>query len=164
ARGVAVQADGKVLVAGPARGGAGPSGDFALARYLATGALDPAFGAGGRGTAAFDGPRLAHARLGHPPGTGVAPAARGRRFRLGPSLADGRPDDTFGGGGRVSFNFPIGLIGGTAVAYAVALQPDGKIVAAGGCGSNPVLARLNADGTLDAGFGAGGKVGDCNTA
>ena len=39
---------------------------------------------------------------------------------------------------------------------AMALQADGKIVMAGGTVSDFVLARYNADGSLDAGFGAGG--------
>ena len=46
---------------------------------------------------------------------------------------------------------------------AVALQADGKIVVAGqsdGQGSNPdfAVARYNADGSLDAAFGSGGKL------
>ncbi|MBI5344265.1 MAG: hypothetical protein HZB83_02850, partial [Deltaproteobacteria bacterium] len=45
---------------------------------------------------------------------------------------------------------------------AVAIQPDGKIVAAGyswnGADYDFSLARYNTDGTLDAAFGAGGKV------
>ena len=44
----------------------------------------------------------------------------------------------------------------------MAVQPDGKIVAVGRSyyysGSDIVLARYNTDGSLDAGFGAGGKV------
>src|SRR5262249_53003516 len=52
---------------------------------------------------------------------------------------------------------------GWAIAHAVALQPDGKIVLAGGApGSYPqthaALARYNADGTLDSGFGPGGTL------
>ena len=37
-------------------------------------------------------------------------------------------------------------------------QADGKIVMAGGTFTDFVLARFNADGSLDTGFGAGGKV------
>jgi uncharacterized delta-60 repeat protein len=52
----------------------------------------------------------------------------------------------------VSFGF-----GGLEVARAIALQPDGKIVAAGttgtGAGANFIVARFNADGTPDSSFG-----------
>jgi uncharacterized delta-60 repeat protein len=44
------------------------------------------------------------------------------------------------------------------VATAVALQPDGKIVAAGVSDKIFALARYNANGSLDASFGTGGKV------
>jgi uncharacterized delta-60 repeat protein len=40
----------------------------------------------------------------------------------------------------------------------MALQPDGKIVMVGGTFTDFVMARFNADGTLDTGFGAEGKV------
>lgn len=47
--------------------------------------------------------------------------------------------------------------------YGVAIQPDGKIVAVGGgvvpySSSAPYLVRYNGDGSLDSGFGSGGKV------
>jgi uncharacterized delta-60 repeat protein len=41
---------------------------------------------------------------------------------------------------------------------AMALQADGKIVMVGGTFTDFILARFNADGSLDAGFGADGKV------
>jgi uncharacterized delta-60 repeat protein len=73
--------------------------------------------------------------------------------------SDGRPDTSFGGAGWV--RTPIGA--GNEQAIAVAVQSDGKIVVAGfadaGGGNNDfALVRYNADGTLDLGFGAGGKV------
>ena len=48
-------------------------------------------------------------------------------------------------------------------AQDVAIQPDGKIVVSGsstdaGNDNNVSLARYNADGSLDTGFGTGGKV------
>jgi len=46
---------------------------------------------------------------------------------------------------------------GFAIAWAVAIQPDGRIVAAGGL-DQPFLARYNSDGSLDPTFGVGGRV------
>lgn len=69
---------------------------------------------------------------------------------------DGRPDSSFGDGGKVIFGDDNGW------AAAVALQPDGKIVAAGfasgGTSWDIALLRYNADGTLDSAFGDAGVV------
>jgi uncharacterized delta-60 repeat protein/uncharacterized repeat protein (TIGR01451 family) len=69
--------------------------------------------------------------------------------------APGDLDSTFGTGGLVTTDF-----GGTFndVARAVLVQADGKIVAAGGSGEAFALVRYLADGSLDTGFGAGGKA------
>ncbi len=45
----------------------------------------------------------------------------------------------------------------SATAWAVVLQPDGRIVVAGG-GYNFALVRYDTDGTLDGTFGSGGEV------
>lgn len=72
-----------------------------------------------------------------------------------PLQTPGNFDPLFAGGlGKIaSLSFTIG----NDRAYAVALQPDGKIVLAGECpavggGSDFCLARLNSDGSLDASF------------
>ena len=71
--------------------------------------------------------------------------------------ADGGIDTTFGTGGRVTTDFgPY-----DDEANAVAIQSDGKIVAAGTTGGTDrdfALARYNTDGTLDTTFGTGGRV------
>src|SRR5206468_652342 len=72
--------------------------------------------------------------------------------------ANGSLDATFGAGGKVTTS--IGSDEDDA--YALALQPDGKLVAAGetlnGVRYDFALVRYNANGSLDATFGAGGKV------
>src|SRR5437773_9494914 len=82
----------------------------------------------------------------------MLPAATGRA-----SAAPGDLDPSFGTGGIVTT--PIGA---SDKAFALVLQPDGKLVAAGSAfnGSNDdfALVRYNADGTLDSTFGTGGKV------
>lgn len=71
-------------------------------------------------------------------------------FRLRP---DGVLDPDFGSGGRV-------VIGDSSAnrtaAYSVIVDPDGRIVVAGESDSSLLVARLQANGTLDAGFGTGG--------
>jgi uncharacterized delta-60 repeat protein len=68
-------------------------------------------------------------------------------------------DPSFGTGGLVTSD-----VGAMSQANAVAVQTDGKIVAAGSTttANQPAfaLARYNPDGSLDATFGTGGKV-DC---
>jgi uncharacterized delta-60 repeat protein len=64
-------------------------------------------------------------------------------------------DTTFGSGGRKTVNF-----GGVDAARAVVVQPNGRVVVAGGGGpaSSFCVARLRAaNGTLDPTFGSGGK-------
>src|SRR5215472_5110045 len=82
---------------------------------------------------------------------------------LGPTLNYGQTqsgmlDTSFGTGGKVTTDFA----GSGDSAAAVAVQPDGKILAAGGAtinGSSAFgLARYTSWGTLDTSFGRGGKV------
>ena len=133
-------------------GGFGGS-DWALARFRHDGTLDPSFGTGGKVT----GPPAGQVR-------GLAVQADGKLVAAGNAGSDwavarynpnGTPDTTFGTGGVVTTGFGDLF----AEAHAVAIQGDGKIVAAGHTGSAAfALARYNADGTLDAGFGTGGTV------
>src|SRR5215471_10450007 len=78
---------------------------------------------------------------------------------LEPQVADGSLDPTFGHGGKVTTDFS----GRADFADAIAIQSDGKILLAGGtdaAGSprNFALARYNPNGTLDSGYGTGGRV------
>ena len=72
---------------------------------------------------------------------------------------DGKLDQSFGVGGKVTTDF-----GGTEVCMGIAIRPDGRIVLAGraypsdGSGSNIALARYKVDGSLDTTFGSGGTV------
>lgn len=81
-------------------------------------------------------------------------------FALARLNTDGTPDATFGHNGQLTTR----VLGNNDEAYAVKLQPDGKIVVAGtayaGTGTTYefALVRYHTDGTLDASFGAGGKV------
>ena len=158
---MAVQADGKPVAAGFA--GEGTSRDFALARYTPTGAVDPTFGTGGLVTTDFFG-FTDHAQAGlvvQPDGKLVAGGSAftfttggNYDFALARYNPDGTLDPSFGSGGKVTSD----LLGFDDQAFALARQPDGKLVAAGEAGADFALARYNPDGTLDPSFGSGGVV------
>lgn len=158
-RDVRVQPDGAILVAGTAGDG------FAVVRYLRDGTLDPGFGDGGvvLTTDGFPG----HAET-------VRLQPDGRLLVVGRSEAtdqgyygfavarydlDGALDPTFGGGDGLVTTFPPDREYTTA--YAVLVQPDGRIVVGGsafgeGEYSYFCLARYLSDGTPDPAFGVDG--------
>jgi uncharacterized delta-60 repeat protein len=154
ARGVVAQPDGRIVAAGVA------DGDFLVTRLLAHGSPDATFGQGGTRKLDFGGywdeataiARQADGRLvvaGHTFTDG------GNGLAVGRLTANGTPDATFDGDGLRMLDFP-----GYDYAYAVLVQPDGRIVLAGqgGEGSDFAITRLNADGSLDTSFGDGGRV------
>jgi uncharacterized delta-60 repeat protein len=162
-----VQADGRLVAAGLATGEA-TNLDFALARYNPDGSLDPSFGNGGEVTTDFGGfppDDHAHALVQQADGKLVAAGGVFRSdgdfdndFALARYNPDGTLDPTFGNGGIVLTDFADG-----EEAHALALQADGKLVAAGvaftsGAGQMFGLARYNPDGSLDPSFGNGGTV------
>ena len=161
--GLAVQADGKAVVAGT-RFDPGPSDDFVLARYTAGGALDRTFDGDGKVTTDFggrsdgaddvaiqgDGKIVAA-------GSGFPAQVRPLDFALARYNRDGTLDGTFGDGGKVLTTFGPNSIDG---ANAVVIQPDGKIVAAGRTRTGPTtefaVARYLPNGSLDASFDGDG--------
>jgi uncharacterized delta-60 repeat protein len=157
AYGLIVQGDGKLVAAGSV--GLGVESEFALARYNPDGSLDATFGSGGKVTTDF-------APAG---GQATALVVQGGKlvaagftisstdFALARYNPDGTLDTSFGSGGKVTTDFAAS----TDQAKALAVQGN-KLVAAGsttvGASFDFALARYNPDGTLDAGFGSGGKV------
>src|SRR5437667_165856 len=146
ARAVAIQTDGKIVAAGYAV----LSGNqhFALVRYNTDGTLDSSFGTGGKVTTDFFGFGRVNALAiqvdGKIVAAGGAFVSGFTTFALVRYNTDGTLDAGVGDVGKVTTN-----IGGSD-ARAVAIQADGKIVAAGVVGfSGSLLARYNTDGTLD---------------
>ena len=86
----------------------------------------------------------------------------GFAWRITRYTRDGTLDDSFGNGGTVLTN--MSSVGGfDERLISIAVQRDGKIVAAGFVLTGPdsqdsALARYNVDGSLDTAFGTGGKV------
>lgn len=165
ANSLAIQPDGKIVAVGTTASNA-TAGDFAVARYNKDGGLDSSFGAGGRlamnffGTGSPDSASSVAIQSDGKIVIGGSTSFSRSTFALIRLNTDGSLDSTFGIGGKVSTDFlpfDSGING-------IALQPDGKIVAAGfratftQNSSNFALARYNADGSLDATFGSGGKV------
>jgi len=155
ARSIAVQADGKIVVAGSA-------GGFALARYNPNGSLDTSFGVSGKViTHIGTGDTSANAIVIQSDGRIVAAGygSNGAYFALVRYNMNGSLDTSFGGTGIITTS-----VGGnsSAEANAVALQTDGKIIAVGesynGSNQDFAIVRYNVDGTLDQTFGGSGKV------
>jgi uncharacterized delta-60 repeat protein len=123
----------------------------------ARGDLDPTFGTVGKVTTDFGASEVGWAVAVQRDGRIVV---AGHRWDPGPHdfllaryTANGAPDRSFDGDGKVATDF-----GGNDGASGVAVQRDGKIVAVGRGSQDFALARYRPDGSLDATFGVGGKV------
>ncbi len=160
---VAIQADGKIVLAGIVT--AIPSGsfglDFGLVRYNTDGTLDPTFGTGGLVRTDLSPLSRDHANAVAIQADGQIVAAGNANDSGGTDIAlvryntDGSLDETFGTGGVVSTD---DFAPRSAIAHALAIQADGKIVAAGQVDTDFALVRYNTDGSLDTTFGTGGLV------
>jgi uncharacterized delta-60 repeat protein len=151
-----IQENGMIVVAGYSNNGS--NYDFALVRYNTDGSLDTDFGTGGIVTTPVgSGWDYAHALDIQDNGKIVVAgsSANGDKydFALVRYNTDGSLDTDFGTGGIVTT--PVGS--GFDSAYALRIQSDGKIVAAGysnnGSNYDFALARYNTDGSLDTTFG-----------
>ncbi|MFE5594704.1 calcium-binding protein [Streptomyces sp. NPDC056549] len=154
---VAVQSDGRIVAAGK-----GAGGGFALVRLDTNGNLDPSLGGDGAVVAGFtptspqDAGGIARSLALQPDGKIVSVGYVGNTaFDIGVARynSNGTLDTTFSGDGMVTADF-----GGTEFGNAVAVQPDGKILAAGAGGAGYALLRYNAGGSPDAGFGTAGRT------
>jgi eukaryotic-like serine/threonine-protein kinase len=158
---VAVQGDGKIVVTGPAHDKV-LGYVFFLARYTSTGDLDTDFGTGGNTRAMVSGPPYSYSKVALQPDGKIVVAGSDHQgdymFSLARFTAAGRPDSTFGKGGKHSTK--VGERNNFL--RALALQADGGIVLAGSAQIGSIehfaLARFTSDGNLDPHFGMGGKV------
>ena len=149
---VAIQTDGKIVVVGESR--AQGTTSFALARYNPDGSLDTSFNGTGKVlTTTF---RPAYSVVLQPDGKIVL---AGDGFTIARYLSNGSLDTSFDGDGIVTTMLE-GLFYG---AHDVALQADGRIVAAGYIKTGQddavfAIVRYNTDGSLDTSFDNDGKV------
>ena len=159
---VAVQSDGKIVVAGYRYDGL--VYDMALARYNSDGTLDNSFDGDGKVITSWNNNEFAYSVAIQADGKIVVAGTRSfydgsgsNDFALVRYNSDGSLDTSFDGDGILVTN-----MGGEDVARSLAIQSDGKIVVAGyrydGLVYDIALARYNSDGTLDNSFDGDGKV------
>jgi uncharacterized delta-60 repeat protein len=166
AESIAIQPNGKTVAAGTVAFYSDPK--FAVTRNNRDGTLDTSFGRDGRITTNFS-------RNDYPPpkvgdeATAAAIQDDGRvlvagvagpngKFALVRYNRNGTLDRSFGGDGKVKTAFGSSESG----AYAVAILPSAKILAAGRAGpygsTRFAVARYRRNGSLDTSFGGDGKV------
>lgn len=180
AQALALQSDGKILVAGFARAtSTGGDYDFAVVRLLSNGQLDTDFDGDSKVTIAFNlggttGSRnndqvnaIALQSDGKIIVAGFAKTPVGANsydFAVARLLSDGQLDANLDGDGKATVNFDLSGTNDDDQANAVALQSDGKIVLAGFAKASGIsnydfaVARLSSDGTLDTDFDFDGKA------
>ena len=159
ARAVKFQSDGKTIVGGYTD--ASGSLDFALVRYNLDGTLDSGFGNQGKVTTSISsGDDLPTALVIQPDGKIILAGQGGfatARMALARYNIDGSLDPGFSFG-VVTTDFP----NRASTVTGVALQPDGKIVAAGYAFANDIgtyaLVRYLPGGVLDSSFDGDGRV------
>src|SRR6266567_387508 len=172
ANAVALQADGKLVVVGTTyRQNDFSDEDFVVTRYNTDGTLDTTFGRGGKVRTDFPGLAAVPSSVVIQPDGKIVVAGGALplftflgNFELVRYNPNGSLDRSFGKGGIVTTSFP----GQGSYAFAVALQPDGKIIAAGtdfvnfsqkdSSNTDFAVARYNPDGTPDTTFSGDGQV------
>ena len=142
AQDVAIQADGRIVVAGHS------GGNFALARYTAAGGLDTSFSGDGLQTTDFGAADGATAVAIQADGRIVLAGSSDGDFALARYDAQGALDTSFSGDGKQTTDF-----GGSDSSHDVAIAANGAIVAAGthafGGAANFAVARYTPGGALE---------------
>lgn len=164
-RGVALAPDGKIVVAGEFHSPGSQTTQSLIVRFHTNGSLDGSFGSGGkvidsRGFSPGDS-NIPWALAVQPDGKVVtggsyspSVSVTGGDVTMVRYNVNGTYDTTFGSGGRLLIPSPTV----SEVISAIALQPDGRIVAAGESGQNFLLVRFNADGSPDVTLDGDGRV------
>jgi uncharacterized delta-60 repeat protein len=166
ARAVAIQPDGKIVMAGFANK-SGTDDDFAIVRLKPDGSLDDSFSGDGRRLLAFNegaGSDGANAVAIQPDGRIVlagfsTEGSSGAEFAIARLKSNGQLDDSFSGDGKRLQGFNNGP--GDDFASAIAIQPDGRLVIVGrsdqGTGIDFGIARFKPNGQPDDSFSGDGK-------
>jgi uncharacterized delta-60 repeat protein len=153
AYGMTIDSSGRIIAAGASYQGA-TGYDFAVARYTPAGTLDPTFGAGGKlttdvaGANDFAGPVIAT-----PEGKVIVAGeaydgAKGFDFALARYNGDGSLDGTFAPGGKLTTDFASGR----DQIYGIALDGQGRLVAAGSTVEAPQVSQIVSPQNFDFGL------------
>ena len=163
ARSVAIQADGRIVVAGGV--GDDSSADFVISRYLTNGTLDTSFDVDGHAITDFGATgEIANDVVIQTNGRIVAVGGSNESIAIARYTTSGALDTTFDGDGRFLRKFGTHRFD---TAKAVAIQVDGRIVVAGTSfvesaynfiNHDSFVMRLNHGGSLDRTFGGTGFV------
>lgn len=158
--GVAIQADGKIIILGKTCDSSDENCNFALVRLNKNGSLDTTFKSTGKVTTDFGGSDS---------GRGLAIQADGKIIAVGKKVTatgdfvlarynkNGTLDTTFAGTGKKVLDFS-GSIDYDSAKSVVIQESDGKIVVSGYCNGDFALARFTIKGNLDSTFNSDGKL------
>lgn len=156
---VALQSDGKIVVAGVVYVVSGGSygSNFALVRYNSNGGIDARFGTGGKVITRFQGSDIVNDMAIQDDGKIILVGKAENNFAIARYNSDGTLDGSFARGGKIEDD-----IGGIDEIFAIALH-NRKIIVAGistiGRDSPIVLVRYNLMGWRDGTFGRGRSYG-----
>ena len=159
ANSVAIDSSGNYVTAGVAIISGNPN--TALVRYLSSGSPDPSFGSSGVVTTQIGYDSVGYAVALQSDGqivvAGFANVAPTGFAVARYNSADGSLDTTFNSGGALPGTVTT-VIGSEAIAYALAIDSSGNLVAAGVSDDAFALVRYLPDGSLDSTFGSAGVV------
>ena len=161
ANALAIQPDGRVVLAGSASPNNGDQRDFRVARLTTDGRLDPSFGAGGIRPFGFNGPGGMPEEVKLQPDGKIVAAGAGTRYKepgfvLGRLTSGGAMDLTFGARGRAVAAAPVAFNRYLSARWTdMDFLPDGRIIMVGNKALPdnrfdnyaPVFARFAADDT-----------------
>lgn len=157
---VAIQSDGKIVIAGRAQNASNNNSDIAVIRLNSDGSPDNSFATTGKYQLDVDGYAFDYALdiALHTDGKIVLVAMAGTDMFAKTAIirlnTNGTLDNTFDGDGIIK-PFSFGSFTLSSL-YAVTIQSDGKILIGGSKNNNFAVARLNSDGSLDNIYGADG--------
>lgn len=162
-RAIAIQPDGKIVIAGFINTCVGPTCNFnfLIVRFNTDGTLDNTFGTNGSVVTDYSGQDESAFAVDVQTDGRIVVAGGSLSggpilgFKVVRYLQNGTLDSSFGVGGKVYESFDD--LGG--IPQTMLIQPDGKIVVAG-TDNNSMLfvARFNLDGGLDTGFATNGRI------
>jgi uncharacterized delta-60 repeat protein len=152
---IALQSDGKIIAVGSAS--VNSYNRAAVARFNSDGSLDTTFGNGGEWISNDLNFLIAMCIVIQPDDKIVITGWCGSKAKIVRLKPNGGYDTSFGVGGKTDVT--IGTWSGNIIMRNLIIQPDGKFLVSGyGPSTATALIRLNANGILDASFGASGKI------